>query len=166
LSKSGKGPNRKGNRGAGQKAHAPFSPPLACKIFIRKLKARPSNKLLTAAARTIRTEQIAGQASGQTLSRTSNTIIAANTANAIHGDGISMDHDFVVIMERSRRTLCTSHHCRGLIDWASRRAGGNKYSDAKPRSDTSQGQRSESGDEQGGFAHVNFLCTRRRCRLV
>jgi hypothetical protein len=54
------------------------------------------------AARTIRTEQIVGKASGQMISRTNNTIIAANTANPIRGDGISMDHDIVVIIVRSR----------------------------------------------------------------
>jgi hypothetical protein len=42
-------------------------------------------------------------------------------------------------------------------------AGGSKYSDAKPISDTSQGQRSDSGGEQGSLAHMNFLCTRREC---
>jgi hypothetical protein len=33
------------------------------------------------------------------ISRTNNTIIAANTANPIHGGGISMDHDLIVIIE-------------------------------------------------------------------
>ncbi len=61
-------------------------------------------------SRTIHTEQTVGKASGQMISRTNNTIIAANTANPIHGDGISMHHDFVVIIERSRRTLCTGRH--------------------------------------------------------
>jgi hypothetical protein len=44
-----------------------------------------------------------GLSSSQTISRTNNAIIAAKTANAINGDGKSMDHDLVVVMEGQYR---------------------------------------------------------------
>jgi hypothetical protein len=73
-----------------------------------KLLTRDEARRTAVKSRTIHTEQTVGKASGQMISR--NTIIAVNTANPIHGDGISMPHDFVVIIERSRRTLCTGRH--------------------------------------------------------
>src|SRR5439155_9798010 len=64
---------------------------------------------------------------------------------------VSIDHDLVVIIQRSKWTLRTRHHRQWwLIASTSKRTGGGRFSAANPPcSDTNQDQGRNGSDEQG-----------------
>ena len=70
---------------------------------------------------------------------------------------VSIDHDLVVIIQRSKWSLRARHHRHWwLIARTSKRTGGGRFSAADPPcSDTNQDQGSNGSDEQGDLTHVN-----------
>ena len=70
---------------------------------------------------------------------------------------VSIDHDLVVIIQRSKWTLRARHHRHWwLIARTSKRTGGGRLTAADPPcSDTNQDQGSNGGEQQSNVTHVN-----------
>jgi hypothetical protein len=67
----------------------------------------------------------------------------------------SMDHDLVVIIQRTRQTLCTRHHRWRFVDGLSKRIGRSQCSEPNPHPGRNHDQRNDS--QQRNLSHVNSL---------